>query len=145
MTVLGTPWLYVVMAREGLFFASFARCSSRDAPTRALLLQWTLSVIYLVSAELHFLVDAVVFCEWIFHGLVAWGLLRFRRRNPTAPRPFRSPLYPLAPLLYLLAAVLAVGNQLHKSHAGAAALGLTVVALGVLAFAAWTRFDGRPR
>ncbi|MEX1025712.1 MAG: amino acid permease [Planctomycetota bacterium] len=138
VTIFGSPWLYVAMAREGLFLPRFARLSGRGAPTAGLLLQLGLALAYL-ALPLSFLVDAVVSAEWLFHGLVAWGLLRFRRRNPRAPRPFRSPLYPLAPLLYLAAAFATTLSQLTVGEPRVLAVGAAVIAAGALVYALWHR------
>jgi APA family basic amino acid/polyamine antiporter len=108
---------------------------------------------------LDFLVDSVVFVEWIFHLLAALGLLLLRARRPDLPRPFRSPLYPLAPVAYLLAAGLVVGGTLLQPEArylevgGEAVrvlgtrielrwLGVTIVGLGALVYRPWRRLVG---
>ena len=48
------------------------------------------------------LTESVVFAEWVFHGLTAWGLIRLRMRRPELPRPYRSLAFPLAPAIYLI-------------------------------------------
>ena len=47
VTIIATPWMYVAMAREGLFFARFAHLSPRTgAPVLALLVQAALCLAY---------------------------------------------------------------------------------------------------
>ncbi len=60
-----------------------------------------------------------------------------RRRAPDAVRPFRTPGYPLTPVLFVLAAALLVWNTLFASRPRQAAIGLTVVLLGTPAFFLW--------
>ena len=147
VNIITTPWLYVAMAREGLFFNWVGKVHEESGvPRRALVLQGAITCVYLL-VSLSFLVDSVVFVEWIFHLLAALGLLLLRARQPELARPYRSPLYPLAPLLYLAAALLVVGGNLLQGEQESAqifglrielrVLGLTVVALGALLYKPW--------
>lgn len=152
--IITTPWVYVAMAKEGLFFAAVGELEPRTGvPRRALLLQGAITCVYLLFT-LDFLVDSVVFVEWMFHILAALGLLLLRRRRPDLPRPFHSPLYPLAPLVYLAAACLVVGGTLLQPEARYVeadgerlqlfgvpielrVLGVSIVALGALVYRPW--------
>lgn len=140
VTIFGSPWLYVAMAREGLFFESFEKLSKAGVPTLGLCLQMGLALLYL-TLPLDLLVDGVVNAEWIFHGLVAAGLLRYRARKPEAPRPFTSPLYPLAPLIYLATAIIIVVTQAKTQIAAEEYLiqgvGLAILVAGGLVYATW--------
>jgi APA family basic amino acid/polyamine antiporter len=147
VNIIATPWLYVAMAREGLFFQAVGSLDRRTGvPARALLLQAAITCVYLFFT-LDFLVDSVVFVEWIFHLLAALGLLLLRARRPELARPYRSPLYPLAPLVYVASACLVVGGTLFQPTARSAevfgfalelrVLGLSIVALGALAYRPW--------
>jgi APA family basic amino acid/polyamine antiporter len=161
VNIITTPWLYVAMAREGLFFESVGRVDPRTGvPRRALLLQGAITCVYLLLT-LDFLVDSVVFVEWIFHLLAAAGLLLLRARQPELARPFRSPLYPLAPLLYLAAACLVVGGNLLVPRYALDAdgqpitlwgvpielrvLGLSIVLAGALLYRPWRALVERAR
>jgi APA family basic amino acid/polyamine antiporter len=163
VNIITTPWLYVAMAREGLFFESVGALDARTGvPRRALLLQAGFTCVYLLFT-LDFLVDSVVFVEWIFHLLAAAGLLLLRVRQPDLPRPYRSPLYPLAPLVYLAAALVVVGGNLLAPEArylrDAAGerieplgvpielrvLGLSIVLAGALAYRPWRALVERTR
>jgi basic amino acid/polyamine antiporter, APA family len=163
VNIITTPWVYVAMAKEGLFFESVGALAKRTGvPQRALLLQAGITCVYLLFT-LDFLVDSVVFVEWIFHLLAALGLLLLRARQPDLARPYRSPLYPLAPLVYLAAALLVVGGNLlqPEGHYVLRAdgtrlelwgiplelrvLGLSIVALGALAYRPWRALVERAR
>jgi len=163
VNIITTPWVYVAMAKEGLFFESVGALSPRTAvPQRALLLQGGITCVYLLFT-LDFLVDSVVFVEWMFHLLAALGLLLLRVRQPDLPRPYRSPLYPLAPVLYLAAACVVVGGNLLQPEGHYVlradgsrleylgipielrALGLTIVIAGALAYWPWRWLIARAR
>jgi APA family basic amino acid/polyamine antiporter len=137
VNIITTPWLYVAMAREGLFFRAVGELDERTGvPRRALLLQGAITCVYLL-APLAFLVDSVVFVEWVFHLLAAWGLMRLRTRMPDLPRPFRSPLFPLAPLVYLATALLVVGGTLYEAEPAVKYTGIAVLVVGALVYRPW--------
>jgi APA family basic amino acid/polyamine antiporter len=138
VNVIAAPWLYVAMAREKLFFATIGRVHpGRGVPVNALLLQAALVLVYYFSSKLQDLVVSVVFIEWIFHGLAALALMRLRYRHPELPRPFRSPLYPLAPLVYAATAVLIVIGTLWQEDRSVTWTGLSLLALGALIYRPW--------
>ena len=144
VNVISAPWLYVAMSRDGLFFKSIGRVHpNTGAPANALLLQAALTTFYFFSGSLSSLVDSVVFAEWIFHGLAALALLRLRAKSKHLPRPFRSPFYPLAPLVYLACALTVVLGTLFASPWSETRSGLLLIALGAALFWPWRRFFAR--
>ncbi len=140
VNVITAPWLYVAMARERLFFGAIGHVHpGRGVPVNALLLQAALVLVYFFAATLQQLVDSVVFVEWIFHGLAALALLRLRRRQPDLARPYRSPFYPLAPVVYGLTAVIVVGGTLWTAEARLTSTGLIIMAIGAALYRPWRR------
>ncbi len=159
VNIIVSPAIYVAMARDGLFFRSFARLHPRTgAPVLALLLQCVITLLYLLWAhasagnpkpppdshsfhmDIDALITSVVFAEWFFHAAIAWGLLRIRKTRPDLPRPFKSPLWPLAPVLYLATAALVLIGNVWSSQPSVTLLGLGVLALGGVVYQAWKRF-----
>jgi len=139
--VLSSPWIYVAMAREGLFFRRFGDLHSKTgAPVLGLCLQCTIALAYLlfVGEDLvNRLTGTVVFAEWFFHALVALGLLSMRRRRPELERPFLAPR--IMPALYfLLASAIVIGN-LIQGRLETTGTGLVVLAVGALVYALWRR------
>jgi APA family basic amino acid/polyamine antiporter len=136
--LLATPALYVAMAREGLFFEAFGALHPRTgAPTLAVLVQGAVAVLYYLWGHAGLLTDAVVFAEWIFHALVGAGLLWLRVRRPDLPRPFRSWIFPLFPLLYTLLATGVVAGALVQAPGERTLLGLGVLGLGAVLYRPW--------
>jgi APA family basic amino acid/polyamine antiporter len=145
VNVLTSPWLYVAMAREGLFFGSFARLhAGTGAPVAGLVVQAALALAYLFLADADFLVDSVVFVEWLFHVLIAGGLLWLRARRAELPRPYRSPAYPLLPLVYALFAVYLVVATVWQNDREKTLVGGGIALLGLVVFGLWQRV-ARPR
>ena len=66
---------------------------------------------------------------WLFFMLSGVALFILRRRDPGAPRPFRVPLYPVLPLLF----VLSCAYVLYSSIVHAQTEHATHVAFGVMA------------
>lgn len=142
--VMATPGLYVAMARERLFLASFGRLHSRTgAPVAALLCQCAVALVYFHWRQAGRLADAVVFAEWIFHTLAGLALLRLRATRPDLPRPYRSAAYPLFPLLYTLAAAGVVLGTLIQTDLGITGVGLGVLGVGALVYTPWRRWMDR--
>jgi basic amino acid/polyamine antiporter, APA family len=144
VTIIASPWLYVAMAREGLFFKKFEELNPRTgAPTLALVVQLALCLAYWIWGQAEVLVNSVVFAEWIFHALAALALLRLRRTRPDLPRPYVSPLYPLAPVLYLCFASAIVISNLVQANARDVGIGLVLLAVGAAVYQPWRRLAAR--
>ena len=157
VNIIVNPSIFVAMSRSGLFFESFGRLHQKTgAPILALVAQLVLSLAYLLWAHaeelfgvgsevmnIEVLTGSVVFAEWVFHGLVAWGLIRLRATRPELKRPYRSFAYPLAPALYLTAAVLVLGGNIWMSPGIQIGVGLAVIALGALVYHPWRAFLAR--
>lgn len=140
VTVIVTPWLYVAMAKEGLFFRRFARIyPTTGAPAEALLAQMIVALTYWMWGHAEVVVGSVVFVEWIFHALVAIALLRLRRTRPDLPRPFRSVLYPLAPVGYLVIATIVVFGNLWNAELRTVGIGLGVVTAAAIVYRPWKK------
>ena len=134
---LTAPRLYFAMARDGLFFARLAKVSERfGTPASAIVLLSCWSIVLALTGTFEQLLTYVVFAGWIFYGLGALAVFASRRRTPNAARPFRTPGYPVTPLVFALAAALLVGNTLY-GQTRQAAIGLVVVLLGTPVYFLW--------
>jgi APA family basic amino acid/polyamine antiporter len=89
-----------------------------------------------VTGTFEQLLTYVVFIGWIFYALGGLAIFAYRRRQPEMPRPFRTPGYPVTPILFVASAAAIVLNTI-VSQPGRAALGLALVLLGVPAFYLW--------
>ncbi|WP_043812568.1 APC family permease [Rubrivivax gelatinosus] len=77
------------------------------------------------------MVDYLSPVYWFFLLLSGGALIVLRRRRPEAPRPFRVPLFPLLPLLFMSGSAYLLWSSLVYVKAGAVA-GLVVLAVGGL-------------
>lgn len=135
--MLTAPRLYYAMARDGVFFARLAHVSPRTGtPVSAIVLLAAWSMILAVSGTFEQLLTYVVFAGWIFYGLGALAVFASRAKYPDLARPFRTPGYPLTPLVFSLGAALLVGNTLIQKPRESS-IGLAFVLLGTPVFYLW--------
>jgi len=135
--MLTAPRLYYAMARDGLFFRRLATVHDRfGTPVQAIVLLALWSLVLAISGTFEQLLTYVVFAGWIFYGLGALSAVALRRKAPDAARPFRTPGYPVTPLVFAASAALLVLNTLREQPLRAS-IGMAVVLLGTPAFYVW--------
>ncbi len=93
------------VARDGYFFRALAQVHPRfRTPSTALIVQGALAVALLLFAgSFQQLFSLTLFAEWLFYMLVTGTVFIFRRREPSAERPYRVWGYPLVPALFIAA------------------------------------------
>ncbi len=134
---LTAPRLYFSMARDRVFFAKLAEVHPRfGTPAFSIVVSSVWAMLLAATGTFEQLLTYVVFVGWIFYALGALTLFVYRRRQPDGPRPFRTPGYPVTPLLFVASAVALVLNTI-VSQPGRAAVGLGFVLIGVPAFYVW--------
>ena len=83
----------------------------------------------------------------LFLALAALSVIVLRQKDPDRPRPFRVPLYPLMPLIFLGAALFMLYASVRYAGSGAL-IGVAVMLAGVpvlfLVRASAARAVGRP-
>jgi basic amino acid/polyamine antiporter, APA family len=152
-TVQVGPHLYRSMSIDGVFFRWLGLTHARtQAPLPALAAQAGIAIIELVSNRFDQLITLVMVPLIAFSTLTVGGVFVLRAKRPAAARPFRVPLYPLVPALFVAVnawvlwsvlahsakEVLAIGRwQLPSTLIGAA-----IVATGVPVYFA---LRARPR
>ena len=138
---LTAPRLYYSMARDGVFFSKLAEVNPRyNTPAIAIIASsvWAMVLVALPGSTFEQLLTYVVFVGWIFFALAALAIFSYRRREPELYRPFRTPGYPLTPMLFVLAAAAIVINTVVTQPRNVIfAIGLMV--LGIPAYYMWRR------
>jgi basic amino acid/polyamine antiporter, APA family len=143
LVILVSPRVYRTMAADGLFFPSLARLHPRyRTPGAAILFQGCWAILLTMTGRYGDLLDYVVFGDWIFFGSTAATLFVFRARARASRGaedvPFRMPGYPVAPLIFILAAIYVVVGSVTSNPANAAR-GATLIALGIPVFLFWDK------
>ncbi len=142
LVILVSPRVYQAMAADGVFFPSLARLHPRwRTPGAAILLQGVWAVGLTLSRRYGQLLDYVVFGDWIFFGATAATLFVYRARHG-APDAFRTPLWPVMPLLFVAAALYVVISSV-ASEPRNAAVGAGLLVAGVPVYVFWRRASRR--
>src|SRR5882762_2612403 len=92
------------MARDGLTFSFLGKIHPRwSTPWAALLIQGLVAIIMvLVLKDFDTLTTYFVVVEWAALIFAVAAVFVLRRKMPDRPRPFRTPAYPLVPLVFIL-------------------------------------------
>jgi len=128
--ILSGPRAYLAMARDGLLVSWAAAIHPRfRTPHRAILLQGVWAVVLVSTGTYRALFTRVVYTEWIFFALMAWGLMRLRRRSGYTPA-YRVWGFPIVPIVFIVCSAFIVINQIIADAANATT-GLAFVAAGL--------------
>lgn len=107
----------------------------RETPVRALWVQGgiTLGLVLFGALAENGLQAMVAYTSpvfWLFMFLTALALIRLRHKDPSHPRPFRVPLYPIMPLVLALMCLGLFWSSVSYAGSGSL-LGLLVLLLGL--------------
>ena len=101
--------ILAAMAKEGQLPAALAKTTLREAPVNALGIQALATIAFVCAASSHGNADNILVLigmpTTVIMGAAVAGVLILRQREPETERPFRVPLYPLPPILFLVLAV----------------------------------------
>jgi APA family basic amino acid/polyamine antiporter len=157
--VLTKPRVAYALAQDGLTFAALGRVHPKwGTPVVALVVQGAASVllIFLLADRENpgGLFDALttyfVVVEWFALLFAVGAVIVLRKRQPDTPRPFRTPLYPWVPLVFLVGTAYGLweivrGEIAREKPNWAPVWGLLVAMAGFPIYWAWRRSaDRRP-
>jgi amino acid transporter len=111
-SIFTSPRIFYAMAEEGMLFRRFAQAHPKyNTPHLAILMTATLGIIFVMLREFEALADTFVTAIIPFYALGVASIFVFRRRADYDP-PFKTPLYPLTPLLFCSAILYLLVNQM---------------------------------
>jgi len=134
------------LGRDWPVFAWLGQWHERaDAPRNALVVQCAVALGLIVAgafaAQIETMVEYTMPVFWFFIMMVGIGVFVLRARDPDHPRPFRVPLYPLTPIVFVATAAYLLYSSLNYVTRGAW-LGVGVLAVGVVLLAVNLRIGG---
>ncbi len=130
-SVLAAPRVYFAMANDGLFFRGIHAVHPKfHTPYKSLLIQGFWASVLCLSGSFDMLTDMLIFAAFIFYGAGAWGVITLRRKMPDHPRPFKVPLYPIVPIVFVLFSAVLVVRTIWDQPV-MAGLGMLLILAGV--------------
>jgi amino acid transporter len=140
--VMTDPRIFFAMARDGNFFRRVGLAHPRyQTPHVAIVVAAVLACLYVTIRTFEDLAATFVLGIVPFYALAAAGVLRLRRTAPGLPRPYRTPGYPLVPLVYVLGVVIIMVNAVIETPL--ITLGNVAVSLaGIPVCLLWRRLYG---
>jgi basic amino acid/polyamine antiporter, APA family len=142
--LMAIPRVFWAMADDGLFFRTVAAVHPRyRTPHMAVSAMAVLAILYLFLHTFEQLIEAFILASLPFWGLSVASVLVLRRTRPDLPRAYRTPGYPVVPILFVLAMAALVVNSLYE-HPEATTTTIGAVLAGVPLYYVW-RFIGRRR
>lgn len=144
--ILTGPRITFAMSRDGVFPERFARLNEHATPGASTALQaGVTSALILLAVALQpilgraifdLLITYTIFVTFIFIVLAGVALFVLRRRWPERPRPFRVPLYPVLPAIFVAASLaFVVGTVLAQPVESAIGIAITAIGLPVYVLA----------
>lgn len=132
--LLGAARIYYAMAKERLFFATFAQVHPRfGTPSRSLALQCVWGCILAASGTFEQLFSYVIFASWLFYALTVMAVFVMRRKRSLPEDAYRTPGYPVTPLVFIAFALALVGNAFATALVDSL-IGLGIILAGVPAY-----------
>jgi len=111
-SILTNPRVFFAMAADGMLFKKISAVHTRfETPYVAIALAAVLGIIFVLLRTFEQLADTFVTAILPFYALGVASIFVFRRRAGYKP-PFRAPLYPFAPILFVVATAYLLGNAL---------------------------------
>ncbi len=115
--VLSGARVFQTMAKDGLFFKQAIPNNKHDVPGQSLWLQGVWASLLCLSGQYGNLLDMVSFVIVIFYMVTVFGVVYQRWKRPELERPYRTFLYPIPAIMYLLIGTLfCVLLIIYKPH-----------------------------
>jgi APA family basic amino acid/polyamine antiporter len=146
--LLARPRVAYAMACDGLTFRAIGRLHPRfGTPHVAIVVQAAIAIVLVVGLrDFDRLTTYFVVVEWLALIFGVSSVFVLRRRMPDAPRPFRTPLYPLVPLVFVVGTLFGLGTIVWaewRDGNRSPVLGLAITAAGFPLHAVYRRIAAR--
>ncbi len=129
------PRVTVAMGEDLHVLSRFARRNKRGIPVNAILTQFVIVNVMLLSATFQSVVNYVQFSLTLCSALTVLGVFVLRWRRPSLPRPFKVWGYPITPLIFLAISCWMLANLLlNPSTRSPSLLGLLTTLLGLIIY-----------
>ncbi|MDF2930703.1 MAG: amino acid permease [Chryseobacterium sp.] len=100
--ILAGARVFQTMAKDGLFFKSAIENNKNDVPSNALWMQGIWASVLCLSGQYGNLLDMISFVIVLFYMITVFGVIYLRFKQPNLERPYKTWLYPITPIIYLV-------------------------------------------
>lgn len=100
--VLAGARVFQTMAKDGLFLKSALENNKNGVPEKSLWMQGIWASLLALSGQYGDLLDMISFVIVLFYMITVFGVIYLRIKRPNALRTYKTWLYPITPILYLL-------------------------------------------
>ena len=129
------PRITAAMGEDLGILAPLARRNARGIPATAILAQFAIVILLLLTATFQTAVNYIQFSLTLCSTLTVLGVFVLRWRQPNLPRPYRTWGYPVTPAIFLLVSVWMLEHMLSDPSTRPPSLwGLATMALGLLVY-----------
>ncbi len=129
------PRVTMAMGEDLLALRWLARKSARGIPVTAILVQFVIVNVLLLTATFEKVINYVQFALTLSSALAVAGVIVLRWRQPDLPRPYRAWGYPFTPLVFLAISAWMLWHMLaDDSTRGPSLLGLATIASGLIVY-----------
>ncbi|MFC4765773.1 APC family permease [Dyella koreensis] len=143
IAIAGGARVLQTMGADGMFFRAVGRIEPHTrAPQVALAVLGGWAIVLVLSGSFNQLLNYTTVGEWLFHAFGIATLFWYRRRFANEPSPYRVPLYPLLPLVFVVT-VLGVIIATTLDSPGDAGISLLLVLMGAPVYFVWRAWRGR--
>ena len=143
IAIAGGARVLQTMGADRMFFRAVGQIDSRwRAPQVALAVLGIWAIVLTLSGSFGQLLNYTTVGEWLGHAFGIATLFWYRRRFAGQPLPYRVPLYPVLPFVFVCT-VLGVIAATAIDTPGDAGMSLVIIACGVPVYGLWRYWERR--
>ena len=139
--VLTSARINYAMAKDKLFFYQASQIHPRfKSPANALIIQCVWACLLTFTGTFNQLITYIIFASWIFYGMSAGAVIILRNKKPDMERPYKTPVYPWIPIIFILFAIFLTINTIMEAPRDAA-IGAGIILAGLPMYYYWKKND----
>ncbi|MFC3562419.1 APC family permease [Pedobacter jamesrossensis] len=100
--VMAGARVFQTMATDGMFFKAALQNNKNGVPEKSLWMQGIWASVLCLSGQYGNLLDMISFVIVLFYMITVFGVIYLRLKKPSLERPYKTWLYPITPVIYLL-------------------------------------------
>lgn len=135
---LSGPRIAFAMARDGVFPRKVESLNRFGVPAWSIGIQGAISIALVVLPPIggrplfSTLLDYIIFDSFIFYALGAAAVFILRSKRPDLPRPYKVPLYPVVPIVFIaLSGVFLVNTVIERPLEAVGGIGIVLAGIPI--------------